>query len=296
MIRNYGASVEHEILCTVKLARKLLPKSQKVNLTSLAQYFNIPIFMRHRALGDAFATAKALIRMLEILKSEYGITTRKELNEFEQKTRRRYKVKNEHIDQLVDMIDNTPESQGVFYLYDDKGKRIYSDKADNIRQKLRLYLNPDYLSSAKMKEIMDIATKVDYIDTPSELHSDLKLSVSHNEVPLELFGNSSLIENHSNTIYIENNNRQGRTVSVFMIKDGLLANHLEIGTSASSSIVEQAIEDTFYCDTTPKGNTNDRIIVRKWLSREPDLGNKFEVNGDKVKLFRDIKYYISSCY
>lgn len=296
MIRNYGVSVEHEILCTVKLARKLLPKTQKVNLTSLAQYFNIPIFMRHRALGDAFATAKALIRMLEMLEAEYGVTTRKELNEFERKTRKRYKVNNENIDRLVTQINDTPESQGVFYFYDKIGNRIYADKADNIRQKLQLYLNPDYLSSTKMKEIMDIAVTVEYIDTPSELHSDLKLAVSHNELPLELFGNTQQPENHKNTIYIERNNRQGRTVSVYMIKDGLLANHLEIGTSASSSIIEQAIEDTFFSTTNPQGSTNDRIIVRKWLSREPDLGNKFEVNGDKVKLIRDIKYYISSCY
>lgn len=296
MIRNYGASVEHEILCTVKLARKLLPKSQKVNLTSLAQYFNIPIFMRHRALGDAFATAKALIKMLEILDTEYGITTRKELNEFERKTRRRFKVKNDNIEQLISQIAETPESQGVFYLYDNNGERIYTDKADNIRQKLQLYLNPDYLSSPKMKEIMDRAASVEYIDTPSELHSDLKLGKSHYESPLELFGSDDQPENHSNIIYIDANNRYGKTVGIFLIRDGLLANHLEIGTSASTFIIESAIEDTYYSDANSTGNTNDRIIVRKWLSQEPDLGNKFEVDGDKIKLMRDIKYYISSCY
>ncbi len=296
MIRNYGVSVEHEILCTVKLSKKLLPKSQKVNLTSLAQYFNIPIFMRHRALGDAFATAKALIKMLDILESEYGITTRKELNEFERKTRRRFKVKNENIDHLVKQIEIAPEYPGVFYIYDKSGNRIYADKADNIKLKLQLFLDPNYLSSQKMKDIMDIANKIDYRDTPSELHSDLILGKVYYDAPLELFGTEPQPENHSNLIYIDTNNRLGKTVGVFLIKNGLLANHLEIGTSASTFIIESAIEDTYFKPTVVEGNSNDETIVRKWLSKEPDLGNKFVVTDDKLKLIKDIRNYISSCY
>jgi|APTNR8051073442_1049403.scaffolds.fasta_scaffold03933_2 DNA polymerase III epsilon subunit family exonuclease len=296
MIRNYGASLEHEILCTVKLARKILPKSQKVNLTSLAQYFNIPIFMRHRALGDAFATAKALIKMLDILEVEYGITTRKELNEFERKTRRRFKVSDEKRNHLLKLFENSPSSQGVYYLYDDDGNRIYADKADNINHKLITFLDPNYLSSSRMKEILELTASVEYFDTPSELHSDLKLGKNHNEYPLELFNHNNQIENHSNLVYIDTNNRLGKTVGLFLIKDGLLANHLEIGTSASTFIVESAIEDTYYNPSKLVGSDNDRIIVRKWLSKEPDLGNKIIVNGDKSLLMREIKNYISSCY
>jgi DNA polymerase III epsilon subunit family exonuclease len=296
MIRNYGASLEHEILCTVKLARKILPKSQKVNLTSLAQYFNIPIFMRHRALGDAFATAKALIKMLDILEVEYGITTRKDLNEFERKTRRRFKVSDEKRNHLLKLFENSPSSQGVYYLYDDDGNRIYADKADNINHKLITFLDPNYLSSSRMKEILELTASVEYFDTPSELHSDLKLGKNHNEYPLELFNHNNQIENHSNLVYIDTNNRLGKTVGLFLIKDGLLANHLEIGTSASTFIVESAIEDTYYNPSKLVGSDNDRIIVRKWLSKEPDLGNKIIVNGDKSLLMREIKNYISSCY
>ena len=88
----------------------------------------------------------------------------------------------------------------------------------------------------------------------------------------------------------------GKTVGVFLIKDGLLANHLEIGTNASTFIIESAIEDIYYNTSKIEGNNNDRIIVQKWLSKEPDLGNKIEVNGDKTKMMREIRNYISSCY
>jgi DNA polymerase-3 subunit epsilon len=36
-------------LCTLKLARRLLPKDHKKNVGALAKYFNVPIINRHRA-------------------------------------------------------------------------------------------------------------------------------------------------------------------------------------------------------------------------------------------------------
>ncbi|HEU0012146.1 MAG TPA: exonuclease domain-containing protein [Longimicrobium sp.] len=54
-------------LCTVRLARRLLPELPSRSLDGLALYFGVNIDARHRALDDAVATAKVLIRMLEML-------------------------------------------------------------------------------------------------------------------------------------------------------------------------------------------------------------------------------------
>jgi DNA polymerase-3 subunit epsilon len=51
-------------LCTVKLARKLLTHLPRRNLDALAFHYEIPIVGRHRAGGDARATARVLLRML----------------------------------------------------------------------------------------------------------------------------------------------------------------------------------------------------------------------------------------
>ena len=51
-------------LCTVKLARKLLTHLPRRNLDALAFHYEVPIIGRHRAGGDARATAQILIRML----------------------------------------------------------------------------------------------------------------------------------------------------------------------------------------------------------------------------------------
>jgi DNA polymerase-3 subunit epsilon len=52
-------------LCTVQLARKLAPELTRRNLDSVATHFGIPIHARHRAFGDALATARVLLRLLD---------------------------------------------------------------------------------------------------------------------------------------------------------------------------------------------------------------------------------------
>ena len=46
------------------MARKLLPHLNRRNLDALAWHYEIPIIGRHRAGGDARATAEVLLRML----------------------------------------------------------------------------------------------------------------------------------------------------------------------------------------------------------------------------------------
>ena len=57
-------------LCTVRLARVLLPALPRKSLDHVTRYFGIDIAARHRAEGDAVATAQALVRMLRIAEDE----------------------------------------------------------------------------------------------------------------------------------------------------------------------------------------------------------------------------------
>ncbi len=56
-------------LCTVQLARRLVPGLRRKNLDSLAKHFEVPIHSRHRAYGDALATARVLLRLLDEAKA-----------------------------------------------------------------------------------------------------------------------------------------------------------------------------------------------------------------------------------
>lgn len=299
LLRNFGRASAPHVLCTVKLARKILPKSQKVNLGALAEFFHIPIFMRHRALGDAFATARALIRMLETLKSEYGIETLEQLTDFKKKSRKRLKFNNVNKESLLNKLDSISEYQGIFHLLDSNGDIIHSDKADNLRVKLLSFFDPYSLSSPKMKRILEATADIEIEDTPTTLHSELKLGAKYYKPkPMELFEEITVDQYNGNVIYVDTNNSKGKTVSIFLIKDGYLADHIEIGKSANTNILETIIEDIYYNRPMEQHKHNDenRLIIRRWLSKEPDLGNKFVVKGDKAKLINDIKNYVRACY
>ncbi len=68
MQRATGCSLTGRQLCTVKLARKLLPHLPSRSLGALAEYFGLEIESRHRALDDAVATARVLLLFLETLR------------------------------------------------------------------------------------------------------------------------------------------------------------------------------------------------------------------------------------
>jgi DNA polymerase-3 subunit epsilon len=61
--RATGRGLHGRQLCTVKFARKLLPHLRRRNLDSLAWHYEVPIYGRHRAGGDARATARILQHM-----------------------------------------------------------------------------------------------------------------------------------------------------------------------------------------------------------------------------------------
>jgi len=65
--RSTGHQLRGRRLCTVKMARKVLPQLSRRSLDHVARYYGVEIRNRHRAGGDAIATAKCLVRMLSDL-------------------------------------------------------------------------------------------------------------------------------------------------------------------------------------------------------------------------------------
>ena len=56
-------------LCTVRLARRLLPNVENHRLKTLADYFSVSLVNHHRAAPDAHATAHVFVNLLERLKN-----------------------------------------------------------------------------------------------------------------------------------------------------------------------------------------------------------------------------------
>lgn len=76
--RGAGMMLAGPRLCTVRLARVLLPQLSRRSLDHVTHYFGIENGGRHRAGGDAVATAEVLLRLLGVAGNQ-GITTWVEL-------------------------------------------------------------------------------------------------------------------------------------------------------------------------------------------------------------------------
>ena len=79
-----GYRLGNSDLCTVDLARRLVPQIESYKLDSLAAYFNFEIPRRHRAADDALATARVFLRLLNEL-STNAIRTLPEARRFQTK-------------------------------------------------------------------------------------------------------------------------------------------------------------------------------------------------------------------
>lgn len=64
VIRSSGRRLAGRQVCTVRLAKVLLPQLSRRSLDYVARYYGVEIKNRHRAGGDAIATAKCLIHLL----------------------------------------------------------------------------------------------------------------------------------------------------------------------------------------------------------------------------------------
>jgi DNA polymerase III subunit epsilon len=80
-------------ICTVKLARRLLPQLRRRNLDALQHFYGVENHARHRAGGDAVATAAIFIRMLNTARVEHGCATVDELERLASRAASRKKRK-----------------------------------------------------------------------------------------------------------------------------------------------------------------------------------------------------------
>jgi len=65
--------IQNPVICTCKLARRLLPNLYSKSLGPVAKELGIKNSQRHRAAGDAYATAQVLIHFLRRLEEEFEV-------------------------------------------------------------------------------------------------------------------------------------------------------------------------------------------------------------------------------
>ena len=65
LVQTLGEAPRIPKLCTVRMCRRLVPQLRHRNLDVVSRHFGIRVHDRHRAYGDAFATARVFLRLLD---------------------------------------------------------------------------------------------------------------------------------------------------------------------------------------------------------------------------------------
>lgn len=145
-----GYDLQCNKLCTVRLGRKILPGLPSYSLGKLCHYLGIDNESRHRAGGDADATAKLFSILLQNDKDGHINGALKQ--------RSKEQVLPPNLDKSY--IDKLPMMPGVYYFYDQKGKVIYVGKAKNIKKRVCSHFsgnNPSQQRQGFLKEIHSIS-------------------------------------------------------------------------------------------------------------------------------------------
>jgi DNA polymerase III epsilon subunit family exonuclease len=65
--KDWGITLQSPQVCTLKLARKLLPGLSTHKLGDVARYFKVPVSQAHRAAGDVETTHQVWLKMIDLL-------------------------------------------------------------------------------------------------------------------------------------------------------------------------------------------------------------------------------------
>lgn len=156
-------------LCTYKLSKRLFPKQKKLNLGALASYFDITIPHRHRAHGDAFATAQVLVHLLSILRETYNVQSLDDLLGFQNKRLQAFKPKPRSIERLQTKLSLLPDEPGVYYFRNLQEEILYIGKAKSLRDRVLSYFQQGAQHQPKIVELVKNIRDVQWTTTGTEL-------------------------------------------------------------------------------------------------------------------------------
>ena len=153
-----GFDLASQKLCTVRLTRKVFPDLQSYSLGNLCRHFNIQIENRHRAGGDATATA----RLFDHILVHNGL---EHILQFLKRTSREQSLPPNLPKEQIEQLPYTP---GVYYFHDQKGKVIYVGKARNIRYRVCSHFSHNGASKQRQEFLRNIYS-ISYQNCGTEL-------------------------------------------------------------------------------------------------------------------------------
>ena len=159
-LKKAGYELNVKKLCTVRLGRKVFPGLPSYSLGNFCRSMGVEIENRHRADGDAMATATLFTKMLKNDARPFiDAMLKKHSGEQWLPTQ---------LDKAV--IDALPDCPGVYYFHNSKGKVIYVGKAINIKKRVSSHFTHNDAEKKRQNFLRHIAN-ITCTPCVSELHA-----------------------------------------------------------------------------------------------------------------------------
>ena len=161
--KRLGIAFRAPVLCTVKLSRTLYPEFHRHNLDSLIERHGLQADARHRALADAQLIHQFWQKIHVDRSSEDIAAALKKLNA-------RPSLPS-HLD--AGIVDDLPDTPGVYLFYGENDLPLYIGKAKDIRQRVLSHFAADHNSAREMALAQQLR-RIDWIETAGEIGTLLK--------------------------------------------------------------------------------------------------------------------------
>lgn len=163
------------VLCTVKLARRVLTRDEapSVKLSALARLFDASTTPTHRALDDARATVDVLHALIERVGNQ-GVHTLAELRSYLPDVTPAQRSKRH-------LAAGLPQAPGVYQFRGPSDEVLYVGTAVDLRRRVRQYFNGAD-PRTRMKEMVALATRVEHVECAHDLEAgvrELRLLAAH---------------------------------------------------------------------------------------------------------------------
>ncbi|HXB93545.1 MAG TPA: exonuclease domain-containing protein [Puia sp.] len=145
-LKSCGFELDSKKLCTVRLSRKAFPGAPGYSLGNICRHLGIDISNRHRAGGDAEATALLFERILKAggLEIIRGMLKGRNSEQYLP------------IHLPAEQLQGLPQVPGVYYFHDQKGKVIYVGKAKNLRHRVSSHFSNNKTGRQKQEFLRNI--------------------------------------------------------------------------------------------------------------------------------------------
>jgi DNA polymerase III subunit epsilon len=145
-LQAVGYELNTKKLCTVRMSRKLFPGWPSYSLGNVCRQLQITIQNRHRAMGDVLATVEVFKKILQT--DSEGLLGKM----LKGKNKEQYLPP--HLP--AEQVDQLPNSAGVYYFHNKKGKIIYIGKATNLQQRVKSHFSNNDGGKRKQQFLLHI--------------------------------------------------------------------------------------------------------------------------------------------